>query len=402
MLDEKRLRAEFPLLARRVDGRSLIYLDSAATSLKPRAVLDAERRFYEEVGANVHRGRHFLSEEASFQFARARSVVADFINAPPEETIFVAGATMAINLVSLGLGLCAGDNVVATMQEHHANLLPWYGRCEVRLAPVDGQGLVDAGALAGMLDASTRLVAIGHASNATGAIQDLRPIIEAAHRRNIPVLVDACQSAAHLKIDVQELDVDFLVFSGHKMLGPMGTGVLYGKRARLEGLGAPIRGGGAVSLVTMDSFTLKALPERLEPGTPNVAGAIGLAAAVSFLEGLGRDDVIAHERRLVERMLARAANLPDSLELLGPRDERQRLPLLSFVVRGSVSPDHVALRLSEAHHVLVRSGHHCCHPFFDSLGAAGSVRFSAHVYNTLEEIDIAMDALESCIRGFVV
>jgi cysteine desulfurase / selenocysteine lyase len=401
------LRAQIPLLQRKVaGGKPLVYLDSAATSLTPSSVLDAERSYYEQSRANVHRGKHLLSEEASAQFEEAREKVAALIGASPAATVFTSGTTASINLVALGLRLQPNDVVVTTSAEHHAVLLPFYGRCDLRFVDVGKDGVLDPAMVGAAVSAArnegkrVRLVAFAHASNVTGAIHDAATIArvvrdEVAEAR---ILVDAAQSVAHLPLDVDAIGADYVAFSGHKMLGPTGIGVLAGKADSLDELSVELRGGGAVRLVDRTSFTSRSLPQKLEPGTPNIAGAIGLGAAASLLRSIGMDAITAHGASLAARLVEGVSDV-GGVELIGPSRGAARLPLVSLAFKSrSVSPDHVAMILSDTYGVMVRSGHHCCHPYFDSLGFAGAVRASAGPYTTVDDVDAFLAAFANIAR----
>lgn len=387
------LRADVPILARDFDGRRAVYLDSAATTLRPLRVLEAENSHALLLGGSVHRGRHLFSELATDAFEDARRRIARAIGADPREVIFTSGTTAALNLVALGWPLLPGQHVVTTRAEHHAVLLPFQARAPLRAAPVEADGRVDPERIAALIDGDTALVALAWASNVTGAIQPVKEIIALAHARGVPVLLDAAQAVPHLDVDVEALGADLLCFSGHKLLGPTGVGVLWGRRETLDRLGAPLRGGGAVRHVSLDGVSLRDLPERLEPGTPNVSGVLGLAAAFDVLEDLGRDVVAAHEARLAARLVERLAELPGA-RLLGPPPGTPRLALASLALhKGGPSSDHLAMLLSDRHRILVRSGHLCAHPFFDALDLPGALRASAYLYNTVDEIDVFADAL---------
>jgi cysteine desulfurase / selenocysteine lyase len=399
-LDVGSIRDDFPLLSRLIEGRRITYLDSAATSAKPRAVLEAMNRYYEESGANIHRGKHTLSEESSDRYEAVRRQVARFINASPREVIFTSGTTASLNLVALGLGLRREDNVVTTLQEHHSNFLPWLDRAEVRVLPVGHEGSIDLERLFALVDERTKLIAISLASNVTGAIHPVRDLAATARARGVPVIVDAAQAAPHMRIDVEALGCDYLAFSSHKMLGPTGVGVLWGRSERLEALGMPIRGGGTVSLVRQDGYVAKPLPYRLEPGTPNIAGVIGFGAALTYLETLGLDRVRVHEEALADRLIRGVSDLPGTT-VIGPPPGKERLAIASVVIASkTIAPDQIAMLLSDGPKIMVRSGHHCCHPYFDALGTSGAVRASAYVYNTLDEIDLFSAELRSLLSRF--
>jgi cysteine desulfurase/selenocysteine lyase len=384
---------DFPLLAREIEGRRVIYLDSAATTLKPRAVIDAVVRFYEHSTANIHRGDHTLSQEASEAFESTRSTVARFLNANAREILFTANTTEGLNLVARGLGLKPGDNVVGCVQDHHSNLLPWMGNCELRLVGGSSDGRIDLSQLDSLIDDRTRLVALTHASNVTGVIHPVREAIAIARRRNVPTCVDAAQSVPHLPVDVGELGCDFLAFSGHKMLAPSGVGVLYVAEAQLERL-APLKlGGGVVDHVREDGFSLKRVPHRFEAGTPNIEGVLGLGAAVRYLDRLGmeavRDEGTAQSRRLREKV----AEIP-GLELVGPVDARDTLPIVTVApVRATVDAARLGMMLSDSYKIMARSGTHCAHPFYARAKVRGALRLSAFVYNSDEDLDLAASAL---------
>ncbi len=396
-LDVARVRSDFPLLAREVHGRPVVYLDNAATTPKPRVVLEAMRRYDEDISANIHRGKHLLSEEASELFEDARRKVARFLNAAPSEVVFTHNTTHSLNLVALGSRLDGSANVVTTVQEHHSVLMPFLQRTNVRFVPVGKDGRVDPQRVFDQVDDDTALIAVAWASNATGAVQPIAEITRRAREKGIPTLVDGAQAVPHLPVDVDALGCDFLAFSGHKMLGPTGVGVLWGKRDRLEALGSPLPGGGSPRLVTPSGFTLKPVPHRLEAGTPAISQVIGLGAAVDYLQSFPPESLLAHERALAERLTRGLQDIP-GVELLGPPAGEERLALASLVLHSqSLSGDHVAMILSDTKSILVRSGHHCCHPYFDSFGANGAVRASAYLYNTLEDIDAFTDAFREIV-----
>lgn len=392
------LRADLPILSRTTDAGRLVYLDSAASSLTPGRVLHAIAGYYERSRANVHRGKHLLSEEASTLFEDARETVAAFIGAEPATTIFTAGTTASINLVALGLRLGPDDVVVTTSAEHHAVLLPFLGRCLLRFVDVGADGALDLDQIVDGVDERTRLVAIAHGSNVTGCLHDVASVARAVKAKSPStlVLVDAAQTVGHVPVDVAATGADFVAFSAHKMLGPTGVGVLSGTRAALEGLAVELRGGGMVRLVDKTHYELRALPHKLEAGTPDIAGVIGLGAAVAVLADIGIDRIHAHGRALARRLVDGVRDLPGA-SLLGPLHD-ERLPLVSLVPRSTtVSADHVAMILSDTHGVMVRSGHFCCHPFFDALGLPGALRASAGPYNTAADVDAFVDAVRTVL-----
>jgi cysteine desulfurase / selenocysteine lyase len=400
-LDVAAVRRDFPILSTSTeDGRPLIYLDNAATSQKPRVVIDAISRFYEHGNANVHRGLYDLSRRATEAYEEARVRMARFINAPAaDELIWVRGATEAINLVAHswgGANLRPGDEIVTTVMEHHSNIVPWQliaarTGATVRFIDVDEQGRVDLAELRATLSERTRLVSVGHVSNAIGTIHPVRQIADMAHAVGAVVLVDGAQGAPHLKVDVQALDCDFYALSGHKMCGPMGIGALWGRLSLLDGM-MPYQGGGEmIDYVGIDGSTYKPAPHRFEAGTPNVGGAIGLAAAADYLDGLGHDVLWSHEQELVRYGLDRLGAL-DGVKVFGPTDPTERVAVFSFQLDG-VHPHDVAT-IVDAEGVAVRAGHHCCQPLMRRLGVPATTRASAYIYNTTEEIDALAAALE--------
>jgi cysteine desulfurase/selenocysteine lyase len=389
------LRTDLPILSRTTDAGRIVYLDSAASSLTPGRVLAAITGYYERSRANVHRGKHLLSEEASTLFEDAREKIAAFIDAEPATTIFTAGTTASVNLVALGLQLNADDVVVTTSADHHAVILPFLDRCQLRFVDVGADGALDAQRVVDQVDERTRLVALAHGSNVTGRVHDVKAIAAAVRAKSPTtlVLIDAAQTVGHVPVSVADLGADFVAFSSHKMLGPTGVGVLSGTRAALDALSVQLRGGGMVRLVDRTRYELRALPQKLEAGTPDIAGVIGLGAAVDVLQDIGIDRIHAHGRALARRLAAGVRDLPGA-RLLGPLDD-DRLPLVSLVPRSqTVSADHLAMILSDTHGVMVRSGHFCCHPFFDGLGLPGALRASCGPYNTDEDVDAFVDALK--------
>lgn len=415
--DLARLRADFPILLRTVrDGRRLVYLDSAATAQKPTVVLEAERDFYLRHNAAVHRGAHALAEEATEVYEDAREAVARFVGAQGDEIVWTRNATEGINLVayamsnaSAGRGgaparrfaLRPGDEIVVTEAEHHANLVPWQELCArtgatLRWLGVDDHGRLDLDPLAAVVGERTRLVALTHASNVTGAVSPVADVVARAHEVGALVLLDACQSAPHLPLDLQALGVDLAVFSGHKMLGPTGIGALYGRREILEAMPPVLTGGSMVEVVTMERTTYAAPPQRFEAGTQPVAQAVGLHAAVEYLAAVGMAELAAHEHALAEQMLTGIADI-DGIRVLGPTDPRERLATVSFVVEG-VHPHDVGQVLDDAG-IAVRVGHHCAQPLHRRLGATASARASAGLYTTPDDIAAFLTALAT-VRPF--
>jgi cysteine desulfurase/selenocysteine lyase len=398
-------RRDFPILSRVLHGQPLVYLDNAASTQKPRAVISALVRYYEEDNANVHRGVHALADRATSEYERARSVVQRFLHArEPREVIFVRGTTEAINLVAQTFGrqrMGPGDEVVVTCMEHHANIVPWQMLCRDRGASLSVVPISDAGdlrldALEGLLTPRTRLLALAHVSNVLGAVNPIKQVVALAHGRGIPVLVDGAQAVAHLDVDVQDLDCDFYAFSGHKVYGPMGIGVLYAKAPHLEEMPAWQGGGDMVHRVTFEETTYSAPPAKFEAGTPNVAGAVGLAAALDYLEACGREAIRAHEGRLLAAAEAQLRAIPGVGVLGAPA---WRTGVISFVVaEPPMSAVDVGLRL-DLLGIAVRAGHHCCQPLHRQLGVAGSVRASVALYNTSEDVERFAAALRAIIES---
>lgn len=395
--DVERVRADFPALRLEVHGRPLVYLDNAATSQKPQVVIDRLRDYYAEENSNVHRGVHYLSQQATEAFEQARWAVAGFINAPaPEQVIFTRGTTDSINLVAATFGrmnVGAGDEVVISTMEHHSNIVPWQMLCDekgarLRVVPITDAGEIVYDEYVRLLTPRTRLAAFCHISNALGTINPVREMIAEAHERGVPVLLDGAQAAPHWPIDVQELDCDFYCFSGHKMLGPTGIGVLFGKREHLEAM-PPYQGGGdMIDRVTFERTTYNELPHKLEAGTPNIAGAIGLATAIAYMERVRRGEIAAYEKKLLEYATERVREI-DGLNVIGTA--RHKASVLSFLLEG-VHPYDTGTILDQLG-IAVRTGHHCTQPLMDRLGIPGTVRASFAFYNTPAEVDALVEGL---------
>jgi cysteine desulfurase/selenocysteine lyase len=394
----ERCRPDFPILSRVVQGHPLVYLDSAASSQKPRQVIDAVSTYYERSHANVHRSIHTLGEEATELLESARDAVKTFIGAAHrEEIVFTRGTTEGINLVAQAVGRTVqpGDEIIVTEMEHHSNLIPWQMLCRdrgtvLRAVPVREDGLLDLDAFDRLVSSRTRLVAVTHVSNVLGTINPVAEIARRAHTVKALVLVDGAQGVPHLPVDVTALGVDFYVFSGHKMLAPTGIGVLYGRREVLERLEPAWGGGEMIKEVWIDHARWNDLPWRFEPGTPPVAGAVGLAAAVEYLGKLGMAEVAAHERSLAVLLLDRLTSMED-VTLYGPRNPEIRGSVVAFNVRG-LHP-HDAAELLDQEGIAVRAGHHCAQPLMRRLGVVGTVRASVSVYSTPAEIDTLAHAI---------
>ena len=402
--DPSRVRAEFPILTRSVHGRPLVYLDNAATTQKPRAVLEALNDFYVRSNANVHRGVHLLSQEASIAHDRARETVRRFVGAASvEEIVFTRGTTESVNLVAQAWGranLRAGDEILISTMEHHSNIVPWQlvaaaTGAVVRAIPITDAGELDMEAFHALLSPRTKLVAIVHVSNALGTVNPVAEIVRAAHRVGAKVLVDAAQSIQHLPVDVRALDCDFLAFSGHKLYGPTGIGVLYGRRALLEAM-PPWQGGGdMIRTVSLEGSTWNDLPFKFEAGTPDVAGAIGLGAAIEWVERTGLDAIAAHEADLLAYGTDRLARVP-GLRLVGTA--RHKTSVLSFTLEG-VHPHDVGTIL-DLEGVAVRTGHHCAQPVMTRFGLPATTRASLAAYNLRDDLDALVRALERVRRLF--
>lgn len=382
------LRRDFPLLERTLDGQPVVYLDSAATSLKPWQVLHAEQEYATRFTANVHRGKHALSEEASAAFESARRRVARFINADPDCVVFVKNTTEALNLVAAGIRLAADDVVLLGNAEHHSNIAPWLRRARLHVCTGDPCAPVSPLTVEAQIARHRpKVFAVSHASNVTGVIQPVQALCQRARSFGAITVVDAAQSAPHVPIDVQALGCDFLAFSGHKMLGPTGLGVLYGRREALEALDSLAIGGGSVDRVTMTGYTLKKIPHRFEAGTPHISGALGLAAALDYIDAVGFEEIGRHEALLAKALARVLADIPGIRVIMAY--EEPRLAIACIALRSTrVTSDHLARLLSDGHQIMVRSGYHCAHPLFDQLDLPhGAARASAYIYNTVEEIE---------------
>lgn len=402
--DVARVRADFPILSQTVHGKPLVFLDSAASAQKPRAVIDAVRHCYEAEYANIHRGVYALSETATRNYEGTREKVRAFINARnAKEIVFVRGATEGINLVASswgGANLKPGDEILVTALEHHSNIVPWQMVAEktgamVRAVPTDETGEFLFDRFADMLTPRTKIVAVTHASNAIGTVVPVKEVVAAAHARGIPVLLDGCQGIVHRGIDVQDVDCDFYVFSAHKLYGPSGIGVLYGKADLLDAM-APYQGGGdMIETVSIAKSTFAALPHKFEAGTPNIAGTVGMGAALDYVAAIGHDTILAHENDLLDYALERLRGLND-IQLIGTA--RVRASIVSFLIDG-VHPHDAGTILDQAG-IAVRVGHHCAQPLMDHFDIAGTVRASFAVYNTRADVDALVNGLHDVRKLF--
>jgi cysteine desulfurase / selenocysteine lyase len=403
-VDWSGLREDFPILRQQVNGHPLIYFDSAATSQKPRAVIEAIRNFYEHDNANVHRGLHTLSSRATDGYERARQLVAEYIGAAAaEEIIFTRGTTESINLVAQAWGgkfIRDGDIILLTVMEHHSNLVPWQllaarTGAHLRFVPVLDDGTLDLERLAELLTPEVKLFALTHVSNSLGTINPVAKLCAKARAVGALTLVDAAQSAGHMPLDVQELGCDFLAFSGHKMCGPTGIGVLYGRAELLDSL-PPWHGGGEMIVgVTLEKSTFKKPPHRFEAGTPNIAGAIGLAAAIDYLESIGRPAIFEHDSQLARYAAERLAELPGT-RIFGPSEERGGL--VGFVM--DAAHPHDVTTFADQYGLAMRGGHHCNQPLMRRFAVSGTTRASFYFYNTIEEIDRMIEILQLAVRFF--
>lgn len=398
----KELRRDFPLLAQKVYGHPLVYLDNAATTQKPNQVLETLDTYYKQYNSNVHRGVHHLSQVATDAYEAARKTVADYIDAGEDkEVIFTKGTTDGINLVASCFGkamLKPGDSVVITAMEHHSNIVPWQMICEekgatLKVIPFNTYGELELDKLDSLLDDSVRILALTYVSNSLATINPVKKIIAAAHEKNIPVLLDGAQAVQHMNVSVRELDVDFMVFSGHKIYGPTGIGILYGKQQWLDKL-PPYQGGGdMIKTVTLEKTVYNELPFKFEAGTPDIAGAIGLAAALKYVNAIGIERIQATEAALMDYAMEALQKIPN-LRIVG--QAKQRAGVISFLL-GTAHPFDTG-ELLDKQGIAVRTGHHCCQPVMDIFGIPGTTRASFAFYNTEAEIDALVGGLERAAK----
>jgi cysteine desulfurases, SufS subfamily len=401
-LDVYAIRQQFPVLKRQVKGRPLVYFDNAATSQKPQVVLDALMDYYTTMNANVHRGIHTLAEEATAAFEATRDAAHQFINASSrEEVIFTRGTTEGINLVAYTWGrqnIKAGDEIIISEMEHHSNIVPWQILCEekgavLKMIPINGEGELQMDAFKKLLGPKTKLVSIVHVSNALGTVNPVEEIIELAHKAGALVLVDGAQSSVHLDIDVQAMDCDFFAFSSHKVYGPTGIGILYGKKEILEAM-PPFQGGGEmIKEVTLEKTTYADLPYKFEAGTPNIADAVAFKAAIEFVNGIGKDKIRKHENDLLAYATGQLEQIP-GLRVIGKAVNK--VSVLSFVVN-KAHPQDIGILLDNRG-IAVRTGHHCAQPLMTCFGIPGTIRASFAVYNTKEEVDELVTGLQKALK----
>jgi len=402
------IKRQFPVLKQKINGHPLVYLDNAASTQKPESVISAIYDFYAHDYANIHRGLHELSQRASQKYEQARQKVSDFIGAKSErEIIFTAGTTAGINLIAHSWGqkfLQSGDTILLTQMEHHANIVPWQQlakekKLNIKYIEIDSEGLLQVDKIDQWLTSDVKLLSITHISNVLGTINPLLGIIKKAHQKNIPVLVDAAQSIAHVPIDVQSLDADWLVFSGHKMYGPTGIGVLYAKQTILESMPPFMTGGEMISEVDWQSATFNELPYKFEAGTPNIAGVIGLGAAIDFINSIGWKEIKKHESELSKYTLSSLRSI-NNLNILGPSDTAHHSGVFAFDIPGIHA--HDMADILNSHGIAVRSGNHCAMPLHSLLKLAASTRASLALYNSREDIDVLAEAILEAKKVFGV
>lgn len=415
-LDVARLKSDFPIFDRTVrGGKKLVYLDSGATSQKPRFVLDAERNFYEMHNAAAHRGAHQLAEEATEAYEGARAIVAKFIGAAKNEVVFTKSATESINLVAYSLSnsnhtsasrfhIGSEDEILVTEMEHHANLIPWQELAKrtgakLRWIPITDEGHLDLGEIDSLITSNTKIVALTHQSNVLGTINQIAGIAKIAHDRGALILVDACQSVPHQSVDVKALDVDFLAFSGHKMLGPTGVGVLYGRAELLDEMPPFLTGGSMIEVVTMESATYARSPQRFEAGVPNMAQAVGLGAAIEYLEQVGMNAISEHEQMLVKHTID-GLDAISGVRLIGPQAGGHRSGAVSFVI-DEIHPHDLGQVLDDLG-IAVRVGHHCAWPLMRRFGISGTTRATFYLYNSISDVDALLSGIEATKKFFKV
>ena len=406
------VRKDFPIFTRTIrDGKRLVYLDSGATAQKPQSVIDAEVDFYRLHNAAAHRGAHQLAEEATDLFEGARAKVATFIGAAADEVVFTKSATESLNLIAYAMGnapvgnrfhLKTGDEIVVSQMEHHANLIPWQQLAArtgatLRWFDVTREGRLDLSQIPDLINPKTKVVALTHQSNVLGTINPLSDIVSAAHAVNAVVVLDACQSVPHMKVDVSQLGVDFLTFSGHKTVGPTGVGIMWGRSALLEELPPFLTGGSMIADVSMTTATWAPAPAKFEAGVPNMAQAVGLGAAVDYLSAIGMDVIAEHEHMLTEDLLSKLLAI-DEVAVVGPLNMESRGGALSFTVAG-IHP-HDLGQFLDSQGIAVRTGHHCAWPLTRSLGVPATTRASLYLYNTIEDNDALIDGIASAMRYF--
>mgnify|MGYP001616112548 CR=1 FL=1 len=404
-LNVEQIRKDFPVLNRKINGKDLVYLDNGATSQKPNIVIDAVSRFYKEYNANVHRGIYKLSEESTLEYEGSRNKIAKFLNARyTEEIIFTRNATEALNLISNSYGnnLSKDDEILLTVMEHHSNIVPWQllkkrKGVNLKFVDIDENGFLKTDDYDKLLNKKTKIVSLTQMSNVLGTINPIKELIKKAHKNKSIVIVDACQSIVHMKVDVKELNADFLVFSGHKLFGPSGIGVLYGKKELLEKMDPFLGGGDMIKEVHLDRAEWNDLPWKFEAGTPNIAGAIGLGYAIDYINKIEYKNIEDYEKNLTKYALEKLSNIK-GIEIYGPKNYMERGSIITFNIKG-VHPHDVASIL-DSESIAIRSGHHCAQPLMERLKVDATNRISLCFYNTKEEIDKTINALQKVVEVF--
>jgi len=401
-LNIQKLRQDFPILSKKVNSRPLVYLDSGATAQKPKQVIDAISNYYQTQNANLHRGVHQLSQEITIAYENARATVQNHLNAAlSQEIIFTSGTSESINLVASSFGkkyIKAGDEVIISEMEHHSNILPWQVLCEekgaiLKVIPINEKGELRMDEYKKLLHSKTKIVAVTHVSNTLGTINPVKEMIALAHEKNIPVLIDGAQAVPHVKVDVQDLDADFYCFSGHKLFGPTGVGILYGKEKWLNEMPPYKVGGGIIKTVTFKKTTYADLPLKFEAGTPNIAGGIGLAAAIEYVNEIGLENIGGYEHELLEYATLKLLAI-EGLRIIGTAKEKASV--ISFVIE-EIHPLDIGTLLDKQG-IAVRTGHHCTQPLMEYFGLPGTIRASLAIYNTKEEIDVLVNGIQKAIK----
>ena len=403
-LDIQKIRKDFPILSQQVYKKPLIYFDNGATTQKPRVVIDEEIKIYTQENSNIHRGVHFLSEQLTQRYEEARKVVQEFINAPNDhEVIFTSGTTESINTIAFSFGekyVYEGDEIIISTLEHHANIVPWQMLCEskkavLKVIPINERGEILLDEYEKMISPKTKIVSVNHVSNALGTVNDVKSIIEIAHQNNVPVLIDGAQSIQHGKVDVQELDCDFYVFSGHKVYGPNGIGVIYGKEKWLNEIPPFMTGGEMIKKVTFEKTTFNELPFKFEAGTPNYVAAIGLATAIEYIQCLGLENIVAYEKELLDYATQKLESI-EGLKIIGTAENK--VSVISFNLE-NIHPYDAGMVIDKMG-IAVRTGHHCAEPLMQRLNIEGTIRASFSFYNTKEEIDKLCEAIMTVKQMF--
>lgn len=398
----QKIRQDFPILSEKVNGKPLVYMDSGSTAQKPTQVIDAVSNYYQKQNSNIHRGVHHLSQEITIAYEKARATVQNHLNADvPQEIIFTSGTTDSINLVASSFGrkyINAGDEIIISEMEHHSNILPWQTLCEERGAvlkviPINDKGELRLDEYKNLLCSKTKIVAVTHVSNTLGTINPVKEMIALAHEQNIPVLIDGAQAVTHMKVDVQDLDADFYCFSGHKLFGPTGVGILYGKEKWLNEMPPYKVGGGIIKTVTFEKTTYADLPLKFEAGTPHIAGGIGLAAAIDYINDIGLEEIGAYEHEILEYATLKLSAI-EGLRIIGTATDKASV--ISFVI-DELHPFDVGTILDKQG-IAVRTGHHCTQPLMELFGIPGTIRASMVFHNTKEEIDILVNGIQKAIK----